>query len=555
MLHKVRKKKPIKMKINAKYVCALLALFSVKHISCDSLPCDFIDSINITDGMRDVLGNIVHNNILYKPKYYRTIDYDYEDFSTKKFVNEYIRGCPCAVRLCVRMCCPQGTVMYDYQCLPTVNKLEVLVNTTLFNVQRNFEVVDLTENSMYGFLYGKPCESVYELNRADDIWSFARNGSIIHDSRLLTRNQFCLMQNNISQPVTPFVCFEPQEEFKYALYPIGMLLSVPFLLVTFFVYACIPELRNMHGKSLMCYVLGLAAGYTVLSLVQMGLFEGSSLHCKVSGYLVYFWFMVSFFWLNVMSFDIYWTFRGVRGAKSTERKKFALYSLYAWGCPLLLITISLIFDHTELIPPNFRPQIGVTRCFIIENKYVEFFYMYLPLLLLVFANMFFFVITAVRIIKIQRETSMVRRGDSKRHSKLDNDRDRFGLYLRLFIVMGVTWSLEVISWAVNNVAWIFYISDVCNCIQGFLIFMLFVWKQKIKRLIYKKFGIPLGEAETSLSSASTRTTTTTVTSSFNGSRMDKPLVTRASLDHQVTAPPTPMVVDPLEKKLKLNQFG
>lgn len=168
------KKKRITMKINAKYVCALLAVFSVKHISCDSLPCDFIDSINITDGIRDVLGNIVHNNILYKPKYYRTIDYDYEDFSTKKFVNEYIRGCPCAVRLCVRMCCPEGTVMYDYQCLSTTNKLEVLVNTTLFNVQRSFEVVDLTENNMYGFLYGKPCESVYELNRADDIWSFAR---------------------------------------------------------------------------------------------------------------------------------------------------------------------------------------------------------------------------------------------------------------------------------------------------------------------------------------------------------------------------------------------
>lgn len=53
--------------------------------------------------------------------------------------------------------------------------------------------------------------------------------------------------------------------------------------------------------------------------------------------------------------------------------------------------------------------------------------------------------------------------------------------------MGVTWSMEVLSWAVNNVAWVFYISDVCNCIQGFLIFMLFVWKQKVKRLIYKKY--------------------------------------------------------------------
>lgn len=92
---------------------------------------------------------------------------------------------------------------------------------------------------------------------------------------------------------------------------LGMLLSVPFLLVTFFVYACIPELRNMHGKSLMCYVLGLAVGYTVLSLVQMAIFEGKSMPCKFLGYMVYFWFMVSFFWLNVMSFDIYWTFKCV----------------------------------------------------------------------------------------------------------------------------------------------------------------------------------------------------------------------------------------------------
>ncbi|KAL1404252.1 hypothetical protein pipiens_000849, partial [Culex pipiens pipiens] len=174
-------------------------------------------------------------------------------------------------------------------------------------------------------------------------------------------------------------------------------------------------------------------------------------------------------------------------------------------------------DNTELVPEYYRPRMGKTRCLLQENKYVEFLYLYLPMLILVFANVMFFVITAIRIIKIQRETSVVRRGDSKRHSKLDNDRDRFSLYLRLFIVMGVTWSMEVLSWAVNNVAWVFYISDVCNCIQGFLIFMLFVWKQKVKRLIYKKFGIQSkSEQEQSLSTCSTRTTATT--SSFNGSR-------------------------------------
>lgn len=88
-----------------------------------------------------------------------------------------------------------------------------------------------------------------------------------------------------------------------------MLLSVPFLLLTFFVYACIPDLRNMHGKSLMCYVLGLSVGYTVLSMVQLRVFPGLSASCVISGYIVYFSFMVSFFWLNVMSFDIYWTFK------------------------------------------------------------------------------------------------------------------------------------------------------------------------------------------------------------------------------------------------------
>lgn len=91
----------------------------------------------------------------------------------------------------------------------------------------------------------------------------------------------------------------------------GMLLSVPFLLITLFVYACIPELRNMHGKSLMCYVLGLTVGYTALSLVQMRLFAAETTPCVVAGYTLYFFFMVSFFWLNVMSFDIYWTFRWV----------------------------------------------------------------------------------------------------------------------------------------------------------------------------------------------------------------------------------------------------
>lgn len=90
----------------------------------------------------------------------------------------------------------------------------------------------------------------------------------------------------------------------------GVLLSVPFLIATFLVYAILPELRNVHGKSLMCYLAGLSVGYMLLGYMQL---YGSifSPWCRLQGYLMYFSFMVSFFWLNVISFDLWWNFRYV----------------------------------------------------------------------------------------------------------------------------------------------------------------------------------------------------------------------------------------------------
>lgn len=63
---------------------------------------------------------------------------------------------------------------------------------------------------------------------------------------------------------------------------------------------------------------------------------------------------------------------------------------------------------------------------------------------------------------------------------------RFGLFLRLFLIMGVTWLSELVSFFVGsdkNWSKIFYISDLANAMQGFLIFMLFVMKKKVKHLI------------------------------------------------------------------------
>lgn len=151
-----------------------------------------------------------------------------------------------------------------------------------------------------------------------------------------------------------------------------MLLSVPFLLITFLVYGLVPELQNLHGKSLMCYVFGLTVLFISLSIVQLAKEEErmSDIACITFGYLIYSSVLICFFWLNVMCFDIWSAFRGVNSSRGIgERKRFCLYSLYAFGGPLLCTLIVAFMDNMEFVPMHLRPQMGVGRC-LIKSQYI-----------------------------------------------------------------------------------------------------------------------------------------------------------------------------------------
>lgn len=92
--------------------------------------------------------------------------------------------------------------------------------------------------------------------------------------------------------------------------PIGMLLSVPFIIATFFVYLCIPELCNLHRKCLLCYLIVLAVGYVTMAFVQLnGNNYMEPIPCKSIGYVMYFSFLSAFLWLSVISFNLWFDFR------------------------------------------------------------------------------------------------------------------------------------------------------------------------------------------------------------------------------------------------------
>lgn len=71
---------------------------------------------------------------------------------------------------------------------------------------------------------------------------------------------------------------------------------------------------------------------------------------------------------------------------------------------------------------------------------------------------------------------------------------RFVMNIKLFIVMGISWICEVVSFFLKryNLEWqdtIFYFSDVFNCLQGLLIFILFVLKSRVYLALRRRLGL------------------------------------------------------------------
>ncbi|XP_060521062.1 G-protein coupled receptor Mth2-like isoform X6 [Cylas formicarius] len=294
---------------------------------------------------------------------------------------------------------------------------------------------------------------------------------------------------------------------------LGMIISMPFLLATFLVYALLPD-RNLHQKALMFYVLTLFVSYVLLvtinlsdSLVEPG--------CTLIGYLTLFFFMVSFFWMNVICLDIWFTFSGSRGfvgsKRSSERKRLLIYCGYAWGVPLLL-TFTVLLIQTYSDPESqFNPAIGSTKCFLGDGL-PNLLYFYGETAILIIINVTLFGLTAYKIRKVKKETSMLKQNDSKRHS-YEKDKQKFNLFLKLLFAMGVNWSMEIISWAVNwstgnTYTAVWYLTDFCNAAYGVFIFFIFVFKKKIWNLLQKRYYTFIGKPHLARTMTTTQSQTT-----------------------------------------------
>lgn len=77
------------------------------------------------------------------------------------------------------------------------------------------------------------------------------------------------------------------KEQRLRFYAVFLFISCLFLIATLLVYFCLPELQNLHGKTLMCHVICLLIAYGSLGIAQIKILPNETANgfdlCKVAG--------------------------------------------------------------------------------------------------------------------------------------------------------------------------------------------------------------------------------------------------------------------------------
>ncbi|XP_070507494.1 G-protein coupled receptor Mth2-like [Chironomus tepperi] len=325
---------------------------------------------------------------------------------------------------------------------------------------------------------------------------FLKNGHIEEDGKQISWKHYCI---DIEDQEFVFnICFAPNEmESISRTYPYFMLASLPFLLVTLIVYGFTKELRNLHGKCLMAYVSSLTVMYITLivnSLTDEYLIQYKII-CITLGYTLLTSLLCCFFWLNVMCYDIYRAFRVE--IRSESKEQFIIFCAYAFGIPIIYMTIVFVLNFFRFIPDRFNNNIGYGSCSISNSfdkdshpKIIQWIYIYGPILLLISINIIFYGVTAWKFYCVGRERARIGRTSTSRihcgHGDTSENRRRFLCYMRLSVIMGLPWIIEILSFSLGS-TWLF-VASIFNCLQGLVVFITFVYQPRVIKILNKRYN-------------------------------------------------------------------
>ncbi|XP_039309688.1 uncharacterized protein LOC120358710 isoform X2 [Solenopsis invicta] len=426
----------------------------------------------------------------------------------------------CDKNACIRKCCFEDKHVYidehqNYYCnsSPVPNKPGKFYNA-LANAVSQTKSFTFDTTKVHGFwsnvLHPRiyiPCKKIHRFWDPDEWEERMSSKSNGH-----TNDRHCF--DVVEDKVNNFYRFEllycdeyigkqnyiyTSPNWRFAIFIVKCL----FLLMTLLVYAYLPNLQNIHGKTVICYVSSLLLSTAFIFSrdlrVKITNEQLGKTSCKALAYIDFFFVCSTHFWLNVMCFDIWRTFGTLRENRiinnRKKRKQFLLYCLYAWGIPLLQSILTIVADNMDVLPDFLKLSFDVFDCrFAYEpywDNYGELIFFYGPLMILMISNIVFFILTTKYYNKVKADIKNVI--TDPRSKQLNSSRKRFIMNVKLFIVMGLTWIFGIVVYFLNkflgyNHHWemFAYIHAILYYLDDLLIFIIFVLKKSVYKAICKR---------------------------------------------------------------------
>lgn len=274
------------------------------------------------------------------------------------------------------------------------------------------------------------------------------------------------------------VCIIQQETGKFSLL-MGYVslaclgLSCLCLVLHLLAFLVVPELRNLSGKNLASLCLALLAAYTIFILSVFA--EPGKSECFILAAAMYYFFLASFCWMNIMALDIWRTLRmatsELRVSAGSQWVKFISYSVYSWLLPAAGLVAIVVLDLTRPagMAPQYYPTLGQRWCWFGQRKALLVFFAS-PLTAIMVVNIVLFIMSARIIAETTQSTAKM--------TSCSPHQDQFKLYMRLALLMGLTWITGIVA-AYLQLEPIWYVFVLLNTLQGLFIFLAFTCTRKV----------------------------------------------------------------------------
>lgn len=196
-------------------------------------------------------------------------------------------GCPCSRNRCIRKCCPWGHHLVDKSCSLFKNGLEqsekekfcklqfyktIKDNIPYNHVNRQFNIVFKLPD---GCPENKMDRVIYSLSE----FHLLENGNLWIKESYVDRFLYCFdYKGNDTETIHIFTCHskiidesnsEKDQSHWYIIKGYANVVSGVFFILTFLIYAVLPNLRNLNGKCLMSYFLSMLVSSLTLSTILL----------------------------------------------------------------------------------------------------------------------------------------------------------------------------------------------------------------------------------------------------------------------------------------------